>query len=108
MKTIKMILSFIILGFIMISCNNDDDNNNTINATYPYAVRMTDAPGPYDAVFIDLQSVEITGSGGQTVTLNVHPGVYNLLDYTNGTNVLIATDTLEVATVEQIRLILGL
>jgi hypothetical protein len=108
MKTIKMILSFIILGFIMISCNNnDDDNNNTMNATYPYAVRLTDAPGPYEAVFIDLKSVEITGTGGQTVTLNVHPGIYNLLDYTNGTSVLIATDTLEVATVEQIRLILG-
>ncbi len=107
MKTIKVILSFIILGFIMNSCNNDDDDNNTMKATYPYAVRMTDAPGPYDAVFIDLQGVEIKGSEGQTVTLNVHPGIYNLLDFTNGTNVLIATDTLEVATVEQIRLILG-
>jgi hypothetical protein len=86
MKTIKMILSFIILGFIMNSCNND---NNPMKATYPYAVRMTDAPSPYDAVYIDLQGVEIKGSGGQTVALNVHPDIYNLLDFTNGTNVLI-------------------
>jgi hypothetical protein len=105
MKAIKIILSFIILGSVMNSCTNNDNNN--MKATYPYAVRMMDAVGPYDAVFIDLQGVEITGGSGQNVALNVHPGVYNLLDFTNGTNVLIATDTLEVATVEQIRLILG-
>ncbi|HKO75639.1 MAG TPA: DUF4382 domain-containing protein, partial [Flavobacterium sp.] len=110
MKTIKTILTFIILGFIMNSCDNNNDNNdnnNTMKGSYPYKVSMTDAPGPYDAVYIDLKGVEITGSGGETVALNVIPGIYNLLDFSNGTSVLIATDTLENATVEQIRLILG-
>jgi hypothetical protein len=103
MKTIKMILTFITLGFMINSCDNNDNDK----ATYPYAVSMTDAPGPYDAVYIDLIGVEITGSGGKTVALNVIPDIYNLLDLTNGTKVLIATGTLETANVEQIRLILG-
>lgn len=108
MKTIKTILTFIILGFIMNSCdNNNNDNNDAMKGSYPYSVSMTDAPGPYDAVLIDLKGVEITGSGGQTVALNVIPGIYNLLDFSNGTSTLIATGTLENATVEQIRLILG-
>jgi hypothetical protein len=68
---------------------------------------MTDAPGPYDAVFVDLQGVEITGSGGETVTLNAKKGIYNLLDLSNGVSALIATDTLQNSKVEQIRLILG-
>lgn len=102
MKKINFILSVIMIGFLMNSCNND-----STKASYPVAIKMTDAPGPYEAVFVDLQGVEITGSGGQTVTLNANKGIYNLLDLTNGLNTLIATDTLETPTVEQIRLILG-
>ena len=41
------------------------------------------------------------------VTTNVKKGIYNLLDFTNGVSTLIATDTLNVSKVEQIRLILG-
>ncbi len=102
MKKFNLILSFILLGFVMNSCNNDSEKS-----TYPVAIKMTDAPGPYEKVFIDLQGVEITGSDGQMVTTNVKKGIYNLLDFTNGVSTLIATDTLNVSKVEQIRLILG-
>ncbi|WP_209548868.1 DUF4382 domain-containing protein [Flavobacterium sp. CG_23.5] len=102
MKKMKIIFSFLVLGIVMISCNND---GNT--ASYPYAVKMTDAPGPYTKVNIDLQGVEVTGDAGQTVTLNVRKGIYNLLDFSNGASTLIATDSLEISKVQQIRLILG-
>lgn len=102
MKKLNFILLILMFGFIMNSCSND-----STKSSYPVAIKMTDAPGPYEAVFVDLQGVEITGSGGQTVTLNVKKGIYNLLDLSNGVNTLIATDTLETSTVEQIRLILG-
>lgn len=102
MKKINLILSILMVGFIMNSCSND-----STKSSYPVAIKMTDAPGPYEAVFVDVQGVEITGSGGETVTLNAKKGVYNLLDLTNGVNTLIATDTLQISTVEQIRLILG-
>ena len=103
MKKMKIILSFIALGIIMTSCNNNDETASN----YPYAVRMTDAPGPYQEVNVDLIGVEVTGNGGETVMLNVKKGVYNLLDLTNGKSTLIATDTLQISKVEQIRLILG-
>lgn len=45
----------IMLGFTISSCKKDATTSN-----YPYNVRMTDASGPYDAVNIDLQGVEIT------------------------------------------------
>jgi hypothetical protein len=58
-------------------------------------------------VYIDLQGVEITGDNGQTVLLNVHSGIYNLLNFSNGIDTLIATGSLEASGVQQIRLILG-
>lgn len=89
------------MGIVMNSCSDDTAKS------YPVAIKMTDAPGPYDAVFVDVQGVEITGSGGETVVLNAKKGIYNLLDLSNGVSALIATDTLETSKVEQIRLILG-
>lgn len=84
------------------SCTKD-----SAKSAYPINVRLTDAPGPYSAVYIDLKGVEVTGSDGIAVAMNVHPGIFNLLNFSNGVDTLISTGTLEVATVEQIRLILG-
>jgi len=85
------------------SCSSD----NSSSSSYPYKVRMTDAPGPYSEVNVDVQSVEVIGADGQTVVLNTNAGIYNLLDFTNGADTLIATSTLTSAQVSQIRLILG-
>lgn len=102
MKKINFILSILMVVFLLNSCSNDNTKSS-----YPVAIKMTDAPGPYSAVFVDIQGVEITGSGGEMVALNVNKGIYNLLDLTNGVSTIIATGTLETSSVEQIRLILG-
>jgi hypothetical protein len=102
MKNILLIASFIVFGIILNSCNSD-----STSGTYAYNVRMTDAPGPYEEVNIDLQAVEVTGNDGQTVLLNTTVGIYNLLDLSNGVSTLIATSELSDAKVSQIRLILG-
>ncbi len=102
MKKVIIILLAVFAGFSSNSCNEDSSSKN-----YPYSVRMTDGPGPYDKVNIDLRAVEVTGSNGQTVTLNTTAGIYNLLDFSNGLSALIATSSLTDAEVGQIRLILG-
>ena len=102
MKFTTLTLCILMLGITLYSCKKDNTKSS-----YSYAIRMTDGPGPYNAVNIDLQAVEITGSGGQTVMLNVHPGIYNLLNFSNGIDTLIASGTLADANVQQIRLILG-
>lgn len=70
-------------------------------------VRLTDAPGPYSAVNIDIQSIEIKGDSSNTIMLDMTPGIVNLLDFSNGMDTLIGTASLEPGKVEQIRLILG-
>lgn len=103
MRMMKFLFCAAVLAVCLNACNKDADK-----AKSTLAVRMTDAPAAYNAVNIDLQAVEVTGSGGATVMLNVTPGIYNLLDYANGLDTLIAMGTLEGGTtVEQIRLVLG-
>lgn len=84
---------------ILPSCNKSKDQSQI-------AVYMTDAPGDYDAVLIDVQGLEVTGNGGP-VMFNTTTGIYNLLDFSNGLSTLIATGSINVGTVSQIRLILG-
>jgi hypothetical protein len=104
MKKTNILLSVllcVLIGFNLSSCSKDS------TTSYTYSVRLTDAPGPFSAVYIDLQGVEVTGSDGKAVTMNIHPGTINLLNFSNGVDTLIASGSLEIATVAQIRLILG-
>ncbi|MFM9944192.1 MAG: DUF4382 domain-containing protein [Bacteroidia bacterium] len=103
MKKINILLSLVILIFCISSCKKDTETTKS----YPYSVKMTDAPGPYTEVNIDLQAVEVIGSNGTTVMLDTKAGIYNLIDLSNGKDTLIANADLEDATVKQIRLILG-
>lgn len=73
-----------------------------------FKVYLTDAPASYDEVNVDVQQVEIHSSGGGWQTLSVlNPGIYNLLEYSNGLDTLILNDSLPVGNISQIRLILG-
>lgn len=101
----KKFLFMSLLIAIAITMNSCNDNSSSSN--YPYKVSMTDAPGPFTEVNIDIQNIEVTGSDGKNVMLNTTAGIYNLLDFTNGKNVLLATSVLHDSKVSQIRLILG-
>ncbi len=99
-KVIYAVL-FSMLVIFTPSCKKDTADKSHLS------VRMTDAPASYNAVLIDIQGVEVTGNGGTTVLLNTNAGIYNLLDFTNGMDTLLATGDLDAGSVSQIRLILG-
>src|SRR4051812_45767744 len=104
----KLIVILLLTGgtIYFFSCKKDQSNTNV--GTTPFYVHLTDAPNLlYDSVIIDLKSVEVINDNGTNVMLNAVPGQYNLLDYTNGKDTLIASAELPSVTVSQIRLILG-
>lgn len=105
MNISKHILLFSVFLSLFISCKKGSDSEATAVPS-PYYIRMTDAPAPYSAVNIDLIGVELNGDGSP-VMLNVNPGIYNLLNFSNGIDTLIATGALTIKKVQQIRLILG-
>jgi hypothetical protein len=96
--------------FAFISCNK---SASTETGTGHLEVRLTDDPATYDAVYIDVQQVEVnvssdtgTSSGWQPVPL-IRPGIYNLLDFRNGIDTVLAAANLPAGTLSQMRLILG-
>ncbi len=95
-----------LLCFLAGACSKNE-NTNMAPGTASLSIRMTDAPANYTAVYIDLKAVEITGDAGKSTLLNVNAGIYNLLDFANGVDTLIATGSLQAGKIEQVRLILG-
>lgn len=97
-------IGFLALSLALFSCSNEDQNARL-------EIRLTDAPGDYEEVNIDIQGIEIHSEGGDATSgwksLNVQKGIYNLLDLTNGVDTLLAATELPAGKVSQIRLILG-
>ncbi|MEX2230819.1 MAG: DUF4382 domain-containing protein [Cyclobacteriaceae bacterium] len=100
-KIFLVLLALIPLGFF--SC--EDEKNARIE------VWLTDAPGEFQEVNIDVQGVEIHSNetdhekGWQIVEVN--PAIYNLQDLTNGREILLGDLDLPGGRISQIRLKLG-
>ena len=84
-RTLSLLFVSLAAGvFIFTACNKNS------NGTGRLEVRLTDDPSQYQAVYIDVQKVEVNvssdpgaTSGWQTLPL-LHPGVYDLLKFKNG------------------------
>src|SRR5581483_8226790 len=106
MKTIAIFSAVLLL----VSCRKSNNTTPAVQpgAPTPYDIRMTDAPGPYSAVNVDIQGIEITGNNEKDVlSLSVNKGIYNLLDFAGGKDTLIGSSLLHTPQVSQIRFILG-
>jgi hypothetical protein len=97
------LLGLLSTALVFTSCNKNDDEG-----TSQLKVHLTDGPADYDAVLIDVQEIEIHSDANGWQTFNIlHPGIYNLLDFNNGLDTLIADATLPSGQISQMRLILG-
>ncbi|HYX07768.1 MAG TPA: DUF4382 domain-containing protein [Bacteroidales bacterium] len=106
-KRISLLFFSALALFAVLTTGCEDKTQN--NGSGTLLLYLTDAPATYDAVNIDIQSVQIKTSEGDSVISPdiIHPGVYNLLDLQNGLDTLLGTFTLPAATVSQVRLVLG-
>lgn len=99
---------FMLSAFIFTACNDDDDDT-VQKATVE--VRLTDGPGDYEEVNIDIQDVQINPSNGNSgwISLmdNSDKGIYDLLKLTNGQDTLLGSISTTATAISQIRLILG-
>ncbi|RAW03125.1 DUF4382 domain-containing protein [Pseudochryseolinea flava] len=87
------------------ACETDDDKNAKVQ------VWLTDAPGDYEAVYIDIQGVEVhtseTADEKGWQSLDIREGVYDLLQLTNGLDTLLGEVEIPAGKISQIRLVLG-
>lgn len=97
-----------LVALVTYACSEDDSNNSN-DGTAKMSVRLTDAPGDYDAVFIDVREVVVkyNGSEDEVSIGNVNAGVYDLLELTGGVTVLLVDGEVPAGDISEIRLILG-
>lgn len=101
----KQLLFTLLAGLLFtFSCSTKEESGTLI-------IRLTDSPGDYESVFIDLRAVEVHASTGNQesgwTTLETNAGVYDLLELTNGVESVIANDTYPSGRISQLRLLLG-
>src|SRR5690606_3427429 len=71
-------------------------------------ILLTDDPADYDAVYVDIQGIEIhSDAEGWISPALIGPGVYNLLDLSNGLDTLLVDAALPAGNLSQMRLLLG-
>lgn len=106
MKSLIKISFVFIALFAFISCSDDDSNEK---GTSRVMVSMTDAPGDYEHVFVDVQDVVIkySDSEGEVSLGNINAGIYDLLELTGGLSVLLADEEVPSGNISQMRLVLG-
>ena len=109
MKTnIKIISAAAIAALCLtftVSCKKSE-STSTNAQTAPYNMYMTDSPGDYQAVNVNITGAMVY-SAGVWSNLNVNAGIYNLLSLSNGKDTLIASGMISTGLVTQVKLILG-
>lgn len=115
MKNLKLksLLLAAVVAFGFTSCS-DDDENGGVEGNAQLTLRMTDAPGDYDQVWVDVQDVMIKTEApvGEEEAeweslANVEAGRYDLLQLTGGVSQLLADVEIPAGYLDQVRLILG-
>lgn len=104
MKTRQLLsLSVLTFSFILLACQKNENGNSNLK------IRMTDAPAALEEVNIDLEQVNIKfeKDSGSWTSMQTNAGIYNLLDFQNGVDTLIAQGNYPQESVKEIRLVLG-
>lgn len=101
-------MKFVFTGCLMLvllamSCSDESKTGTLV-------VRMTDSPGDYEEVNVDIQAIQVTSSdddSGWSSLAGVNTGVFNLLDLSDGTETVLTSSSYPAGRVGQIRLMLG-
>lgn len=99
----KKLLFAAVLSLFMFACKKD---SSTAGSTAHVTVKMTDAPGAYDAVILSVKSVVIVTDAGEH-TLNVGGGPINILRFRLGKDTVLADQDIPAGTIQQVRLVLN-
>ncbi|MEQ1746834.1 MAG: DUF4382 domain-containing protein [Saprospiraceae bacterium] len=101
MKKLLFVGFPLLVVLAIMACSKDD--TTTLN------IHLTDGPGDFQQVNVDVREVLVKTSGDTSkwLTLSVVPGVYDLLKLQNGVDTLIAVGSVPTEVLKEVRLVLG-
>jgi len=119
----------LIPALVFVSCKKERSDDRIPEGQQRVRIRLSDNPVPYQAVYVDIQQVLVQiipdscrGRGDHNGndcydddeyrcsvwdTLDIRPGVYNLLDLSNGADTLLASGLTLNGRINKLKLILG-
>ncbi|SDK82942.1 protein of unknown function [Salinimicrobium catena] len=125
MKKYNLFLMLFVFAATLISCSDDEDDSMNTEGTAQVAVKLTDAPGDYEEVWVEVEDVMVkmeaettaetgTESDGETgdeegwVSLGIaETKEINLLELTGGVTEFLAEAEIPAGYLQEIRLVLG-
>ncbi len=103
----KIISTIAILLLVIFASSCLDPTNNPNDSTKMLGIYLTDCPFEAEEVNVEIVNVIVEDKDGFKIELNTAIGVYNLLDFTDGVDTLIAEGNVEFEDIESIYLELG-
>ncbi len=124
MKKYNLFLMLFVFAATLISCSDDENDSMDNEGTAQVAVKLTDAPGDYDEVWVEVVDVMVkmeaeataetgtetteTGDEEGWVSLGITEAKeINLLELTGGVTELLAETELPAGYLQEMRLVLG-
>ncbi len=103
MKPLRYVIPVVIMIGTVIACKKDNHDTTELR------IRLTDNPYNATEVNVDIQQVRVNLQDDSSgwVNLETRAGIYNLLDYQNGIDTLIAQSTVPTGTLKEVRFVLG-
>ncbi len=105
------------ITFIMVSCKKELSSETQSISNVPAGkselkIMLTDDPSQiFDSIFIDIQKVEVrvkdSAGAEHWDSLTIRKGLYNILNFRNGLDTLLASGLVPSGAVEKIRITLG-
>ncbi|PST82854.1 hypothetical protein C7T94_09455 [Pedobacter yulinensis] len=103
----RLTLTTLVAGlFLFVSCSKEKQK---VNGTTRVAIKMTDAPGNFDAINLNVKEIVLV-SGSTPYTFAAQSGIFNILDYRMGTtrpDILVASGEMPSGDITEIRLVLN-
>jgi hypothetical protein len=99
----KLFLFAAALSILFFSCKKE---HTSAGSTAHVTVKLTDAPGAFDAVILNIKSVVVITDAGET-TLNVNGGPVDILRFRLGKDTVLASQDVPAGSIQQIRLVLN-
>jgi hypothetical protein len=107
MKKYPLISAVFCALFVVWACQKNDTAYAT--DTTVLQIHLTDGPGDYQEVNVDIQEVRLkfANDSSQWLSLATNTGIYNLLDFQNGLDTILAFGPVPLDVLKEVRLLLG-
>ncbi len=121
MKKYNLFLMLFIFAATLVSCDDENDSIDNSEGTAQIAVKLTDAPGDYEKVMVEVEDVRIKLETEADIETDTEAGEeegwvslegvenqrINLLDLTGGVTELLAETEIPAGVLMEMRLVLG-